>query len=188
VDKVFTRRGEERVRRAAKRLSGLGFDARIEELTRILDEDGYWAQCRREADGSWLVVEHNCAILDVADVTAPLAPVSWPSCAGRCLTRASTASNTRWRATSFVLTASQPEPASLAGTHRQLLDRAEEHVLVGLGLFDRTARHVSFPAAWEAPDAEPRHEVRLVLICVGANMCGREHMRVVDVPKLGHFR
>ena len=57
VDKVFTRRGEARVERAAERLSGLGFDARIEELTRILDEDGYLAQCRREADGSWLVVD-----------------------------------------------------------------------------------------------------------------------------------
>lgn len=66
VDRVFSRRGEARVGRAAERLSGLGFDARIEELTRILDEDGYLAECRREADGSWLVVEHNCAILDVA--------------------------------------------------------------------------------------------------------------------------
>ncbi len=66
VDKVFTRRGEARGERAAERLSGLGFDARIEELTRILDEDGYLAQCRREADESLLVVEHNCAILDVA--------------------------------------------------------------------------------------------------------------------------
>ena len=66
VGKVFSRRGEARVERAAKRLSGLDFDARIQELTRILDEDGYLAECRREADGSWLVVEHNCAILDVA--------------------------------------------------------------------------------------------------------------------------
>ena len=66
VDRVFTLRGEARVERAAERLAGLDFDARIEELTRILDEDGYVAQCRREADGSWLVVEHNCAILDVA--------------------------------------------------------------------------------------------------------------------------
>ena len=66
VDRVFTRRGEERVRRAAERLSGLDFDARIQELTRILDEDGYLARCEREPEGSWLVVEHNCAILDVA--------------------------------------------------------------------------------------------------------------------------
>ena len=66
MDKVFTRRGEARVERSAERLSGLGFDGSIEELTRILDEDGYLAQCQREADGSWLVVEHNCAILDVA--------------------------------------------------------------------------------------------------------------------------
>lgn len=66
VDKVFSRRGEARVERAVRRLSGLDFDSRVEELTRILDEDGYLAECRREADGAWLVIEHNCAILDVA--------------------------------------------------------------------------------------------------------------------------
>ena len=38
----------------------------IPELTKILDEDGYVAECQPGGDGSWLVVEHNCAILDVA--------------------------------------------------------------------------------------------------------------------------
>jgi DeoR family suf operon transcriptional repressor len=42
------------------------FEDRVRELTRILDEDGYLAECEPAEDGSWLVVEHNCAILDVA--------------------------------------------------------------------------------------------------------------------------
>ena len=60
------------------------------------------------------------------DVTAPLAPVSWPSCAPRCPTRASTASSTTWRATSSALTALQREPASFAETDRKLPERAEK--------------------------------------------------------------
>ena len=36
------------------------------ELARILDEDGYLADCAPDPDGSWLVTERNCAILDVA--------------------------------------------------------------------------------------------------------------------------
>ena len=38
----------------------------MEELTRILDEDGYLADAERLDDGSWRIVEHNCAILGVA--------------------------------------------------------------------------------------------------------------------------
>src|SRR6266852_5038616 len=107
------------------------------------------------------------------DVMAPLVAVSWPSSARRCPMRASIASSTRWRATSSAPTASQPEPASLAETDRQLLDRAEEHVLVVLGLFEGGARHVWVPCDLRSTrDAEPRHEVRLVLICVGASICG----------------
>ena len=35
-------------------------------LTAILDEDGYLADAERLDDGRWLITEHNCAILDVA--------------------------------------------------------------------------------------------------------------------------
>ena len=66
VDRVFNERGRERLRRALARLDGLELPARVTELTRILDEDGYLAQCTPEAGGTWLIVEHNCAILDVA--------------------------------------------------------------------------------------------------------------------------
>ena len=63
---AFERRGQERVSRARQRLDGKTFDERVRELTRILDEDGYLAVCEKLADQSWRVVEHNCAILDVA--------------------------------------------------------------------------------------------------------------------------
>ena len=66
VQRVFNQRGQDRVRRALVRLEALSFADRVAELTKILDEDGYVAECQPGSDGSWLVVEHNCAILDVA--------------------------------------------------------------------------------------------------------------------------
>jgi DeoR family suf operon transcriptional repressor len=66
VEAVFALRGRERVARARRRLEGKAFDDRVRELAAILDEDGYLADCAREEDGSWRIVEHNCAILDVA--------------------------------------------------------------------------------------------------------------------------
>src|SRR3954452_4804858 len=40
--------------------------AEVAELTRILDEDGYQAEWQDLGDGRFLIVEHNCAILVVA--------------------------------------------------------------------------------------------------------------------------
>ena len=47
-------------------LQGKSFDARVRELTAILDEDGYLAECTQTGPGKWRIAEHNCAILDVA--------------------------------------------------------------------------------------------------------------------------
>jgi DeoR family transcriptional regulator, suf operon transcriptional repressor len=66
VDLAFDRRRELRVAQARSRLEGKPFDDRVRELATILDEDGYLADCEQAADGTWWVVEHNCAILDVA--------------------------------------------------------------------------------------------------------------------------
>jgi DeoR family suf operon transcriptional repressor len=66
VDRLFTRRQQRRVTAAEQRLAGLSFGQRVEELARILDEDGYLAGAEQGADGEWLIVEHNCAILEVA--------------------------------------------------------------------------------------------------------------------------
>jgi DeoR family suf operon transcriptional repressor len=66
VASAFERRAEQRRERAAARLTGRDFEGRVRELARILDEDGYLADCEPGGDGSWLVTERNCAILDVA--------------------------------------------------------------------------------------------------------------------------
>jgi predicted ArsR family transcriptional regulator len=67
VTSAFEQRGEQRRARAEPRLAAAGsFEERVSELARILDEDGYLADCAPNPDGSWLVTERNCAILDVA--------------------------------------------------------------------------------------------------------------------------
>jgi DeoR family suf operon transcriptional repressor len=66
VDTLFERRRDQRVRNATARLGAKrGLKAKVEELARILDEDGYLATCEPHGDG-FRVVEHNCAILSVA--------------------------------------------------------------------------------------------------------------------------
>jgi len=66
VEQAFERRRQSRVARARARLDGRPFDERVRELAVILDEDGYLADCEQGDDGVWHIVEHNCAILDVA--------------------------------------------------------------------------------------------------------------------------
>ena len=67
VDAAFEGRRRERVAAARRRLVGMAFDDRVAELARILDEDGYLATCEPVGPGHWRIVEHNCAILDVAE-------------------------------------------------------------------------------------------------------------------------
>ena len=67
VAKVFERRRDGRIAAALRRLDGMtALEDRVAELTRILDEDGYLAEWQAREDGSFLIVEHNCAILVVA--------------------------------------------------------------------------------------------------------------------------
>lgn len=70
VDSLFADRRDHRIEAAKERLADLDFAARVEELARILDEDGYLADFREEVDDEgrtlYRVTEHNCAILDVA--------------------------------------------------------------------------------------------------------------------------
>ena len=66
VDEVFEQRRRRRVAGAKARLDGRPFDERVRELASILDDDGYLAEAQPRDDGSWLIVEHNCAILGVA--------------------------------------------------------------------------------------------------------------------------
>jgi len=69
VARAFERRRRARVERTQGRLAGLDFDARVAEVARVLDEDGYLADVEPLPDGDasgWRIVEHNCAILAVA--------------------------------------------------------------------------------------------------------------------------
>jgi DeoR family suf operon transcriptional repressor len=66
VDQLFEQRRRRRVDGAKPRLAHLSFDEQVSALAAILDEDGYLADALRQDDGSWLVTEHNCAILTVA--------------------------------------------------------------------------------------------------------------------------
>lgn len=67
VARAFERRRRARVERTQVRLAGLDFDARVAEIARVLDEDGYLADHEPLPDGAgWRIVEHNCAILAVA--------------------------------------------------------------------------------------------------------------------------
>jgi DeoR family suf operon transcriptional repressor len=66
VDQIFARRRDERIRNAQLRVAPKKtLKAKVEELTRILDEDGYLASVE-PIPGGFRIVEHNCAILTVA--------------------------------------------------------------------------------------------------------------------------
>lgn len=66
LDEVFEHRRRRRVENARVRLGGGSFAERVAELARILDDDGYLADFQLAPDGTYLVTERNCAILDVA--------------------------------------------------------------------------------------------------------------------------
>ena len=66
VDALFERRRRRRVEGARPKMANLSFTEQVAALTSILDEDGYLADAEEQPDGSWLVTEHNCAILTVA--------------------------------------------------------------------------------------------------------------------------
>src|SRR4051812_21533565 len=67
VYRLFERRRHSRVAAAKERLARRrGLEGRVDELTRILDDDGYLASWESDSPGSYIIVEHNCAIWSVA--------------------------------------------------------------------------------------------------------------------------
>jgi DeoR family suf operon transcriptional repressor len=67
VEQIFERRRGRRTEQARARLAGKDFAGRVEEMARILDEDGYLADFEALPDGTYRITEHNCAVLDVAE-------------------------------------------------------------------------------------------------------------------------
>ncbi|MDQ1402431.1 MAG: hypothetical protein QOG03_747 [Actinomycetota bacterium] len=66
LEQVFERRRDRRIEGAQARLAGRDLAGQVAELNAILDEDGYLAEWIAMDDGSYRIVEHNCAILGVA--------------------------------------------------------------------------------------------------------------------------
>ena len=67
VDALFARRRDERIRNATERLARRrSLKAKVAELTRILDDDGYLATFEEVSAGVFRIIEHNCAIWAVA--------------------------------------------------------------------------------------------------------------------------
>jgi predicted ArsR family transcriptional regulator len=66
VERIFDRRAQRRLANARVRTAGLPFADKVQEIARILDEDGYLADFEKRADGTFLIREHNCAVLSVA--------------------------------------------------------------------------------------------------------------------------
>jgi DeoR family suf operon transcriptional repressor len=66
VERIFDRRAQRRLSNAIQRISGMDFPRKVEEIASILDEDGYLADFEVRDDGSFLIREHNCAVLTVA--------------------------------------------------------------------------------------------------------------------------
>ncbi|MDB5101672.1 MAG: putative transcriptional regulator [Cyanobacteria bacterium RYN_339] len=66
VGRLFERRAERRLQGAIGRLEDKPFGAKVAEVARILDEDGYLADFEAMPDGSYRLREHNCMVLGVA--------------------------------------------------------------------------------------------------------------------------
>jgi predicted ArsR family transcriptional regulator len=67
VDRLFARRRDDRITNAQRRLAGRrSLAAKVDELAQILDEDGYVATAERVGRDRFRLVEHNCAITEVA--------------------------------------------------------------------------------------------------------------------------
>ena len=66
IERLFEKRRRRRVEGARERLAALDFPAKVAELAQILDEDGYLADFQAQPDGTFLITEHNCAIIGVA--------------------------------------------------------------------------------------------------------------------------
>ena len=67
IDRLFARRRDVRIANAQERLATRRtLSAKVEELARILDEDGYLATAQRVGRDHHRLIEHNCAITAVA--------------------------------------------------------------------------------------------------------------------------
>jgi len=66
VARIFDKRGQRRLAGARLRMAGRQFAEKVAVVAAILDEDGYLADFTERDDGTFIITEHNCAVLAVA--------------------------------------------------------------------------------------------------------------------------
>jgi DeoR family suf operon transcriptional repressor len=66
LERIFDKRAQRRLERARLRAEGLTFPEQVRLVATILDEDGYLADFEERPDGTFVITEHNCAVLAVA--------------------------------------------------------------------------------------------------------------------------
>ena len=66
LEAILARRARRRLERARARAAGKPFREQVAELAGLLDDDGYLADFEERPDGTFLIREHNCAVLGVA--------------------------------------------------------------------------------------------------------------------------
>jgi DeoR family suf operon transcriptional repressor len=66
LERIFDRRAKRRLQRARERTADLPFAEQVRVVAELLDDDGYLADFTRRDDGSYVITEHNCAVLGVA--------------------------------------------------------------------------------------------------------------------------
>ncbi len=66
VNQFFERRKQELANRYAERMKNLPHEEKVRELARIREEEGFLAETCRQADGTTVLIEHNCPLMTVA--------------------------------------------------------------------------------------------------------------------------
>jgi predicted ArsR family transcriptional regulator len=66
LSRLFDQRAQRRLSAARERTAGADFAEKVRTIADILDEDGYLADFEPHEDGSFVITEHNCAVLSVA--------------------------------------------------------------------------------------------------------------------------
>ena len=67
VGRLFESLGERLYRRYSVPMEGMDLAARVHKLAALRDQDGFMARCRQDADGGWVISEHNCPFRRVVD-------------------------------------------------------------------------------------------------------------------------
>jgi predicted ArsR family transcriptional regulator len=68
VERIFEQREQELARLYQARVNGDSLPARLEQLTRLRDEDGYLAAWEKTQDGMYMLHQYHCPIQRVAEV------------------------------------------------------------------------------------------------------------------------